>query len=244
MIGFDKYPGDEKVKELLARYRPVLSFAEMRAATAGAVLTVEMVQPSQLFAHLFGDGNEQPAFENMEAARTWFGCIMGLWNELTKHQEKNQPFLFSEWPSQFPGGNNELLRLASTREKEIEQFLWGLRAGNTPFAEDFIDPTPKTLMSWTPTVLEAALRVMKRTREELENGKSKEWLTLASVHFALNDQVKEHHVEFVTGVRDLRRQWIEDSKQSESFVRPEPKVGRNDPCPCGSGKKFKQCCFQ
>ena len=26
------------------------------------------------------------------------------------------------------------------------------------------------------------------------------------------------------------------------FVRDLPKVGRNDPCPCGSGKKFKQCC--
>ncbi len=25
------------------------------------------------------------------------------------------------------------------------------------------------------------------------------------------------------------------------FVREAPKVGRNDPCPCGSGKKFKQC---
>lgn len=24
--------------------------------------------------------------------------------------------------------------------------------------------------------------------------------------------------------------------------RDEPKTGRNDPCPCGSGKKFKQCC--
>jgi preprotein translocase subunit SecA len=23
--------------------------------------------------------------------------------------------------------------------------------------------------------------------------------------------------------------------------REQPKVGRNDPCPCGSGKKFKQC---
>jgi SWIM/SEC-C metal-binding protein len=22
-----------------------------------------------------------------------------------------------------------------------------------------------------------------------------------------------------------------------------PKVGRNDPCPCGSGKKFKKCCM-
>lgn len=25
-------------------------------------------------------------------------------------------------------------------------------------------------------------------------------------------------------------------------MRSGPKVGRNDPCPCGSGKKFKQCC--
>ncbi|MHC5088906.1 MAG: SEC-C metal-binding domain-containing protein [Planctomycetota bacterium] len=22
----------------------------------------------------------------------------------------------------------------------------------------------------------------------------------------------------------------------------QPKVGRNDPCPCGSGKKYKKCC--
>ena len=27
-----------------------------------------------------------------------------------------------------------------------------------------------------------------------------------------------------------------------TFRREEPKVGRNDPCPCGSGKKFKKCC--
>jgi preprotein translocase subunit SecA len=27
----------------------------------------------------------------------------------------------------------------------------------------------------------------------------------------------------------------------ETFVRQEKKVGRNEPCPCGSGKKFKQC---
>jgi uncharacterized protein len=27
-----------------------------------------------------------------------------------------------------------------------------------------------------------------------------------------------------------------------TFRRSVPKIGRNDPCPCGSGKKFKQCC--
>lgn len=28
----------------------------------------------------------------------------------------------------------------------------------------------------------------------------------------------------------------------ETVVRSGPKIGRNDPCPCGSGKKFKKCC--
>ena len=27
------------------------------------------------------------------------------------------------------------------------------------------------------------------------------------------------------------------------YVRATPKVGRNDPCPCGSGKKYKKCCI-
>ena len=30
--------------------------------------------------------------------------------------------------------------------------------------------------------------------------------------------------------------------RSEPLKREEPKVGRNDPCPCGSGRKYKKCC--
>ena len=33
----------------------------------------------------------------------------------------------------------------------------------------------------------------------------------------------------------------EQDEQAEPFVRDGRKVGRNEPCPCGSGKKFKQC---
>lgn len=29
---------------------------------------------------------------------------------------------------------------------------------------------------------------------------------------------------------------------SDTFVHIKPKTGRNEPCPCGSGKKFKKCC--
>ena len=30
--------------------------------------------------------------------------------------------------------------------------------------------------------------------------------------------------------------------KQKTIVRTQPKVGRNDPCPCGSGKKYKNCC--
>ena len=40
--------------------------------------------------------------------------------------------------------------------------------------------------------------------------------------------------------KDLRR--LQGKEPPAPAVRPEPKTGRNDPCPCGSGKKFKKCC--
>ena len=41
---------------------------------------------------------------------------------------------------------------------------------------------------------------------------------------------------------------VENQRETEApakvatVVNEGPKVGRNDPCPCGSGKKYKQCC--
>lgn len=33
-----------------------------------------------------------------------------------------------------------------------------------------------------------------------------------------------------------------DIPKVETYRREKPKIGRNDPCPCGSGKKYKKCC--
>ena len=33
----------------------------------------------------------------------------------------------------------------------------------------------------------------------------------------------------------------EQKEQAKPFIRKERKIGRNEPCPCGSGKKYKQC---
>ena len=39
-----------------------------------------------------------------------------------------------------------------------------------------------------------------------------------------------------------RRQELYREQKSSKTVVKGPKIGRNDPCPCGSGKKYKKCC--
>ncbi|GAA0682158.1 MULTISPECIES: SEC-C metal-binding domain-containing protein [Clostridium] len=41
---------------------------------------------------------------------------------------------------------------------------------------------------------------------------------------------------------DEKRKEIQKSWRSSKTIVNENKVGRNDPCPCGSGKKYKKCC--
>lgn len=40
---------------------------------------------------------------------------------------------------------------------------------------------------------------------------------------------------------EQRKQLYKESRSSTTVVKG-PKIGRNEPCPCGSGKKYKKCC--
>lgn len=44
--------------------------------------------------------------------------------------------------------------------------------------------------------------------------------------------------------RKINGEWLytAGSIKTMTVVREQAKVGRNDPCPCGSGKKYKKCC--
>ena len=47
-----------------------------------------------------------------------------------------------------------------------------------------------------------------------------------------------------SNIRDKATETTPHSFVSQGFPTPvtDTKVGRNDPCPCGSGKKYKKCC--
>jgi preprotein translocase subunit SecA len=48
-------------------------------------------------------------------------------------------------------------------------------------------------------------------------------------------------------VQVVKKEEMYTNKDESAIKKPvrrtESKVGRNDPCPCGSGKKYKQCCI-
>jgi uncharacterized protein len=61
-----------------------------------------------------------------------------------------------------------------------------------------------------------------------------------------NEALADRHQDFadaiapcVLGIRDY---WLPQRKEAATYRRESTKVGRNDLCPCGSGKKYKKCC--
>ena len=54
-----------------------------------------------------------------------------------------------------------------------------------------------------------------------------------------------HHERAQFKKANAGAEWLYDegSVSSHTIVRSSPKVGRNEPCPCGSGKKYKHCCL-
>jgi uncharacterized protein YecA (UPF0149 family) len=61
----------------------------------------------------------------------------------------------------------------------------------------------------------------------------------------LNKLFKERHKQLKEKLHTLmqKKQWQAGlKKQKKNWKRN--KIGRNEPCPCGSGKKYKKCCLE
>ena len=62
-------------------------------------------------------------------------------------------------------------------------------------------------------------------------------------HYSVNDTDFDHHERAEFAKIEGEWRFMDGKIFGPDPVRRElPKVGRNDPCPCGSGKKYKKCC--
>ena len=91
-----------------------------------------------------------------------------------------------------------------------------------------IDSLPETFKSklQQPDIKKRFINIAKRMEADGVNFKSirqmKKWM-------------KDHEAE-------LRAEGGKEMPKVETVVHEGPRIGRNDPCPCGSGKKYKKCC--
>jgi uncharacterized protein len=111
---------------------------------------------------------------------------------------------------------------------DAEGWAWGFWEGMDLRAEAW-EPI------WESNLADIMEPVYLLGAEEIEEGE-----------MALVDTPDKRHrlaLEMEAAIPHIWKFWQPLRKSAVSTVQREaPKVGRNDPCPCGSGKKFKKCC--
>lgn len=99
----------------------------------------------------------------------------------------------------------------------------------------------KATREWASASQWSGLQIIKTTQGGPDDATGKvEFIA----RYTYKESVQEHH-EVASFIRGENQEWLFEDGMifgHDPIRRVEPKTGRNDPCPCGSGLKFKKCC--
>jgi SEC-C motif-containing protein len=112
--------------------------------------------------------------------------------------------------------------------------------GSSLHPEHRADFNEKSTRAWAEGAEWRGLEILKTVGGGPEDNEGKVEF-IAS--FAEKGTTREHHE--LSTFRKEAGTWYLVSGETlpvKQVVRDAPKTGRNDPCPCGSGRKFKKCC--
>lgn len=111
---------------------------------------------------------------------------------------------------------------------------------NTIHPEKKAQHDERTLRNWAQKSEWISIEILRTEKGEISD-------TEGEVEFIAKYRrkgKKEAHHEIAFFKKDEGKWLFYDGQAPtpEQYVRENSKVGRNDPCPCGSGKKYKKCC--
>lgn len=188
-------------------------------------------------------GRSRFAYAKEKSCSPW---LIGMTSENfqeTKNVKDRHMYQFpaevQEWMNDsMRGVGNSLEKLFKYKEQNhicSEEYIYLLIQCCTAFEKDekFIKQLIEELKKSSPNGKKTAKQIEKQ-RQEYDD---------------LFDLTDDFDLSEVFGVPDnfnvpeaVDSDWIDESIAKQPYVRQQPKVGRNDPCPCGSGKKYKKCC--
>ncbi|HCB1497844.1 uncharacterized protein DET57_108185 [Klebsiella oxytoca] len=209
----------EWLDEILSKYAEegtIMDVAELDGLLTAILSGPTEIEPAQWLLAIWGGADKVPRWAS-DRERDRFV-------NLTLQHMSDTAERLSDYPEQFEP-------MFGCREEEgqeltiVEEWCFGYMRG-------------VGLSDWSalPAELEAELDAiaLHGTEERFE---------------ALDELSAEEFIASVERIRPaalaLYNYWTEHAQPADvqQPIRNETKIGRNDPCPCGSGKKYKQCCL-
>lgn len=195
----------------------VMMLTELDGYLTGVLVCPELILPSEWMPVIWGKAG--PAFANEDETREIFGLIMGLYNDIVGRLQR-------------PKSYGPLID-----EDSDGTFLWefwaqgfGKALSLRPAAWDRFEERPDDEPAALAFSRLASLAVIARASEEDPE----------AFEEIAEGLMRDGPDMIAPAVLALH----EDRVANHGAAPGAGKTGRNDPCPCGSGKKYKKCCLQ
>jgi uncharacterized protein len=214
-------------KELLALGEETMLIEELDGFIAGLLVCPDLIKPGEWLPIVWGhDGDEPPpAFDNLEHVNRVLGLLMKHYNDVAR--------TLIERPDRYSP-----LFAVEERNGDI---LWELWIEGFEKAVNLRPASWQKLLN-TDVNTATAMRGMRTLIDIACGDPNMPRMDRDTLIATAPDDI----ARWVIALNDWRLANYRPMQGTDPIFRPSftsaNKVGRNDPCPCGSGKKYKKCC--
>ena len=209
-----------------------LRYHELQGFLFAIASAPELVRPSEWMPKVFG--GHDGGYESLEQARMILGELMALYNSANATVAAERATL----PADCRFRTKVLANLDD--DAPIAQWSRGFMRGHQWLEESWEPYIPKDLdEEFAATLLTLSFFASTRVAEAFraETGQQ----DLATMSNTIRRVFPNAVAEYAHLGRSIQRVLMEQQTTESKPVR-RVKVGRNEPCPCGSGCKYKMCC--
>jgi len=195
---------------------------ELQGFFCGILSGPDLVLPSEWMPVVLGD---EPEYESDAQAEEVVELLMRFYNQVVLDLENDQAPDLILYPAEEGGDKYDYAPWA-------DAYLLGTEMGPTHWLEAAGEHSEELA-----ELLEGFFLLNGSLKDDaLSSGE--QWMSNAAEDRALRNA--ENDLPAV--ILAIRAFWKAKNPNPEPFDRESEKVGRNEACPCGSGRKFKQCC--
>ena len=215
-----------------ARPAGTLSYHELQGFLFTVVSAPELIQPSDWLPIIFG--GDEVGFASPDEAQKILGQIMALYNTINA-AVLDPPTLL---PADCPLRDDVLANF----DAPIGGWARGFLHGHQWLKELWEETLPEELQEELDATLTALSFFSSREMAESFHAEAARGeQSLEAMADAIHRVLPSAVAQYAYMGRSIATVLVEPDADTPVPTR-DTKVGRNDPCPCGSGKKYKKCC--